>query len=101
MLVADDAIRLMGFADADERDWFRLLTSVQGVGAPVALAIPPTPAPAALPAAIAKGVKAMVFRAYGLAPTLAHPIVNDVTAHAARHVFAAAYGLAASLMSWL
>src|SRR3546814_20340015 len=42
MLVSDAAIRLMGFADADERDWFRLLTSVQGVGARVALAFLPT-----------------------------------------------------------
>src|SRR5688572_12312448 len=39
MLVAEDSIRLVGFATADERDWFRLLVSVQGVGARVALAI--------------------------------------------------------------
>ena len=39
MLVSEDAIRLMGFATAAERDWFRLLVSVQGVGARVALAI--------------------------------------------------------------
>ena len=39
MLVTQDAIRLVGFSTAAERDWFRLLISVQGVGAKVALAI--------------------------------------------------------------
>ncbi|WP_174292723.1 Holliday junction branch migration protein RuvA, partial [Sphingomonas bacterium] len=39
MLVAEDSIRLVGFARIDERDWFRHLTGVQGVGARVALAI--------------------------------------------------------------
>src|SRR3546814_2153281 len=39
MQVSDDAIRLVGFATAEGRDWFRLLTSVQGVGSRVALAI--------------------------------------------------------------
>ncbi|HVI98353.1 MAG TPA: Holliday junction branch migration protein RuvA [Sphingomonas sp.] len=78
MLVAEDSIRLMGFADADERDWFRLLTSVQGVGARVALAILSTLAPAELHAAIAKGDKAMVARANGVGPKLAQRIVNEL-----------------------
>src|SRR3546814_15645694 len=69
----------MGFADADERDWFRLLTSVQGVGARVALAILSTLAPADLHAAIAKGDKALVSRANGVGPKLAPRIVNELT----------------------
>ena len=40
MQVSQDDIRLIGFASAEERDWFGLLTSVQGVGTRVALAIP-------------------------------------------------------------
>ncbi|MCM8730941.1 Holliday junction branch migration protein RuvA [Hephaestia sp. GCM10023244] len=78
MLVSADAIRLMGFADADERDWFRLLTTVQGVGARVALAILSVLAPAELHAAIAKGDKAMVTRANGVGPKLAQRIVNEL-----------------------
>jgi Holliday junction DNA helicase RuvA len=78
MLVAEDSIRLMGFATADERDWFRLLTSVQGVGARVALAILSTLGPEELHAAIAKGDKAMVARANGVGPKLAQRIVNEL-----------------------
>ena len=78
MLVAEDSIRLMGFATADERDWFRLLTSVQGVGARVALAILSALGPEELHAAIAKGDKAMVARANGVGPKLAQRIVNEL-----------------------
>ncbi len=78
MLVAEDSIRLMGFATADERDWFRLLTSVQGVGARVALAILSTLGPEELHAAIARGDKAMVARANGVGPKLAQRIVNEL-----------------------
>lgn len=78
MLVSDDAIRLMGFASAEERDWFRLLTGVQGVGARVALAILSALEPAEVHRAIAMGDKAMVARANGVGPKLAMRIVNEL-----------------------
>lgn len=78
MLVAEDFIRLVGFAHADERDWFRLLTGVQGVGARVALAILSTLEPADLSRAIAAQDKAMVGRANGVGPKLAERIVREL-----------------------
>src|SRR3546814_18840425 len=66
MQVSDDAIRLVGFATAEERDWFRLLTSVQGVGSRVALAIPSALTGDELHRAIASGDKAMVARSQGV-----------------------------------
>ncbi|HEU4961060.1 MAG TPA: Holliday junction branch migration protein RuvA [Sphingomonas sp.] len=78
MLVAEDSIRLMGFADAGERDWFRHLTSVQGVGARVALAILSTLAPEELATAVARQDKAMVARANGVGPKLAERIVREL-----------------------
>ncbi|MGN6277238.1 MAG: Holliday junction branch migration protein RuvA [Sphingomonas sp.] len=78
MLVAEDSIRLMGFAETGERDWFRHLTSVQGVGARVALAILSTLAPDELGAAVARQDKAMVARANGVGPKLAERIVREL-----------------------
>lgn len=78
MQVSDDAIRLIGFATAEERDWFRLLTSVQGVGSRVALAILSTLSGDELHRAIAGGDKAMVGRAQGVGPKLAQRIVNEL-----------------------
>ena len=78
MLVAEDSIRLVGFAHAAERDWFRLLTGVQGVGARVALAILSTLEPADLSRAVATGDKAMVARANGVGPKLAARIVLEL-----------------------
>ncbi|MGN6373972.1 MAG: Holliday junction branch migration protein RuvA [Sphingomonas sp.] len=78
MLVAEDFIRLVGFARADERDWFRHLTSVQGVGARVALAILSVLDPAELDAAVARQDKAMVARANGVGPKLAERIVREL-----------------------
>ena len=78
MLVAEDSIRLMGFASAAERDWFRLLTSVQGVGARVALALLSALSGDELHRAVASGDNAMVARAQGVGPKLAQRIVNEL-----------------------
>ena len=78
MQVSDDAIRLIGFATAEERDWFRLLTSVQGVGSRVALAILSALNGDELHRAIASGDKAMVARSQGVGPKLALRIVNEL-----------------------
>ncbi len=78
MLVAEDFIRLVGFATASERDWFRLLTGVQGVGARVALAILSALEPAELSRAIAAQDKAMVARSNGVGPKLAERIVREL-----------------------
>jgi len=78
MLVAEDSIRLVGFARPDERDWFRLLTGVQGVGARVALAILSALDPAELSRAVAAQDKAMIARANGVGPKLAERIVREL-----------------------
>ena len=76
--VREDHIHLYGFADAAERDWFRLLTTVQGVGARLALAILSAVAPDALTLAIVAQDKAMLARADGVGPRLAARIVNEL-----------------------
>lgn len=78
MLVSEDDIRLIGFADAGERDWFRLLVSVQGVGARVALAILSALSGDELHRAVASGDQAMVARSQGVGPKLAQRIVNEL-----------------------
>ena len=78
MLVAEDFIRLVGFANAAERDWFRLLTGVQGVGARVALAILSALEPADLGRAVMAQDKATVARANGVGPKLAERIVREL-----------------------
>lgn len=78
MLVSDDAIRLVGFGSIEERDWYRLLTSVQGVGARVALGILSALNSDELHRAVASGDKAMVARAQGVGPKLAQRIVNEL-----------------------
>jgi holliday junction DNA helicase RuvA len=78
MQVSEDDIRLIGFATAEERDWFRLLTSVQGVGARVALAILSALTVDELHRAIASGDNAMVARSQGVGPKLGQRIVNEL-----------------------
>jgi Holliday junction DNA helicase RuvA len=76
--VREDHIHLYGFIDAVERDWFRLLTTVQGVGARLALAILSAVAPGDLAMAIVAQDKAMLARAEGVGPKLAARIVNEL-----------------------
>lgn len=78
MQVREDAITLFGFGSKGERDWFRLLTGVQGVGGRLALAILSTLAPDELTRAIATGDKAMVARANGVGPKLAQRICMEL-----------------------
>ncbi len=78
MQVREDAITLFGFGSVAERDWFRLLTQVQGVGGRLALAILSVLAPDELSRAVASGDKAMVARANGVGPKLALRIVTEL-----------------------
>ncbi|WP_332819234.1 Holliday junction branch migration protein RuvA [Sphingopyxis sp.] len=78
MLVGEDFLRLLGFAKAEERDWFRLLTSVQGVGAKVALAILSALEIGDLQRALASGDSAMIARANGVGPKLAQRITHEL-----------------------
>lgn len=76
--VREDMIRLYGFATHLEREWFRLLQSVQGVGAKVALAVLSTLSSSDLANAIALQDKAMVARAPGIGPKVAQRIVSEL-----------------------
>jgi len=78
MKVSDDAIRLYGFASAEEREWFRLLQTVQSVGARIALAVLSTLSPRELQRALALGDKAMIGRAPGVGPKLALRIATEL-----------------------
>jgi Holliday junction DNA helicase RuvA len=76
--VREDQIRLFGFLTDVEREWFRLLQTVQGVGAKVALSVLGTLEPAALASAIALRDKAMVARSPGVGPKVAERIVTEL-----------------------
>jgi Holliday junction DNA helicase RuvA len=78
MLVREDMIRLYGFADEAEKAWFRLLTTVQGVGARVALSVLSVLSPAELASAIALQDKGMIGRANGVGPKLAVRLVTEL-----------------------
>ena len=83
MKVSDDAIKLYGFASAEEREWFRLLQTVQNVGGKVALAVLSTLSPRDLQRALALGDKAMIGRAPGVGPKLALRIATELKDKAA------------------
>jgi len=76
--VREDAWTLFGFGSAVERDSFRALTSVQGVGGKVALAILSALSPDELARAVAQDDKAMIGRANGVGPKLAARIANEL-----------------------
>jgi len=76
--VREDHIHLYGFVDAAERDWFRMLMTVQGVGARLALAILSVLSPDALALAIFAQDKASLARADGVGAKLAARIVNEL-----------------------
>src|SRR6202166_3053715 len=76
--VREDQIRLFGFLFDGEREWFRLLQTVQGVGTKVALSILGTLKPPDLASAIALRDKAMVARSPGVGPKVAERIVTEL-----------------------
>jgi len=76
--VREDAWTLFGFGSAAERDSFRALTSIQGVGGRLALAILSVLAPDELARAVAQEDKAMIGRANGVGPKLAARIANEL-----------------------
>ena len=78
MQVSETDMRLLGFARSEERDWFRLLTHVQGVGSKVALAILSALSTGDLREACGRGDAASVARANGVGPKLASRIVNEL-----------------------
>jgi Holliday junction DNA helicase RuvA len=78
MKVSEDAIKLYGFASAEEREWFRLLQTVQNVGGKVALSVLSTLSPRELQRALALGDKAMIGRASGVGPKLALRIATEL-----------------------
>ncbi len=84
MQIREDAITLFGFIDRGERDWFKLLTTVQGVGGKVALNILSTVEPDRLAGAILAQDKALLTRAEGVGPKLAVRLVTELKDKAAQ-----------------
>ena len=78
MIVREDLIRLYGFATEVEKAWFRILMTVQGVGARVALGVLSALTPSEISSAIALQDKAMIGRANGVGPKLAIRIVTEL-----------------------
>ena len=90
----EDGWTLFGFGSAGEREAFRQLTSVQGVGGRVALAILSVLGPEELATAVSRGDKAMVSRANGVGPKLAQRIVNELAGKLGSPALAGAIGAA-------
>ena len=82
-IVREDAIALYGFLDTAERDWFRILTTVQGVGARVALSILSTLSPGEIARAIAAQDRATLSRPAGVGPKLAARLATELKDKAA------------------
>jgi Holliday junction DNA helicase RuvA len=82
-IVREDAIALYGFLETAERDWFRILTTVQGVGARVALSILSTLPPDEIARAIAAQDKATLSRPAGVGPKLAARLATELKDKAA------------------
>ncbi len=78
LLVSENDLRLVGFASAAEREWFRLLNGVQGVGSKMALAVLSALSVEELQRACAGDDAASVARAQGVGPKLASRIVNEL-----------------------
>src|SRR3954469_1760064 len=76
--VREDQIKLFGFMSDTEREWFRLLQTVQGVGAKVALSVLGTLRPSELGTAVAMRDKATVARTPGVGPKVAERIVTEL-----------------------
>ena len=93
--VREDGWTLFGFGSVGEREAFRQLTSVQGVGGRVALAILSVLDPGELAAAVSSGDKAMVARANGVGPKLAQRIVNELAGKLGSPALAGTIGSAA------
>lgn len=77
-VIREDAFNLFGFLNADDKQWFEVLTSVQGVGAKVALAIQSTMNSTDLYIAVGAGDKVAFGRANGVGPKLAGRIVLEL-----------------------
>lgn len=90
--VREDGWTLFAFGSPGERETFRLLTSVQGVGGRVALAILSVLTPEELSGAVSRGDKAMVGRANGVGPKLAMRIVNELAGKIGSPALAGAAG---------
>lgn len=87
--VREDNISLYGFIDQEEKDWFKRLCTVQGVGARVALAILSVSPPEQLPLAIAAQDKTVFSRADGVGPKLATRIITELKDKVANFDFGA------------